>query len=636
SAGRSFLLAKLFAAAMAFNWQLLLFAFAAGCLLYPLKQALEVPPQLPSFAARRLAWSAEPALDVRAKGPAVSVATGELRVNGQPFGKLPGKVVGVGGFLHGSLAKAMNFEAFRTWGLDQLPWALKQAERTNMMVVAGLDMSRDPTKYQGPENCADMCASQWWANELHRILGKVGQYASHPRILWWLVGNELETPINNQGGNDCVFKRINWVAQKLKAADPERPVGTAIAGIAQPKVERMAKFCPDLDILGTNIYGNDIWDVGAQLRRYGWHKPWAFTECGTLGAWQVPKTSWGGLMEPLTSTSKGQYLDRGLQMCKADDQCVGFFAFLWGWKWEKTGTWFGMLDNWKAVSTVPGGILNDMGQPLFDEISPQSAWPMQLRVHLEGADVHGPNSTTCGQLGFSAEKGAVVPVDLRVVAPYMQEPNKVWMEWYVTPETSVNAKSDGNVPEEQLNIIPNAVHYCKNGFRGLVQTSHLKEGSYRLYGFARRNRFQDQTMREAAASIAFQVGRQHCETAKNGSTCDTAVKLARTATRRMGVATWPTAGLTVASHYEEFQAALHVNHQGDCPAPCSPQIPKNFTGTCDGAAQVSAHDADVRDLFFFDVPKHKPKPCKDAEWGEDCYWAVKWLLKTGIHTMPEA
>ncbi|CAJ1330799.1 unnamed protein product [Effrenium voratum] len=493
---------------MAFNWQLLLFAFAAGCLLYPLKQALEVPPQLPSFAARRLAWSAEPALDVRAKGPAVSVATGELRVNGQPFGKLPGKVVGVGGFLHGSLAKAMNFEA------------------------------RAPLR-AGPA-----------------------------------------------GG-------VTW-------------------------------------------RGNDIWDVGAQLRRYGWHKPWAFTECGTLGAWQVPKTSWGGLMEPLTSTSKGQYLDRGLQMCKADDQCVGFFAFLWGWKWEKTGTWFGMLDNWKAVSTVPGGILNDMGQPLFDEISPQSAWPMQLRVHLEGADVHGPNSTTCGQLGFSAEKGAVVPVDLRVVAPYMQEPNKVWMEWYVTPETSVNAKSDGNVPEEQLNIIPNAVHYCKNGFRGLVQTSHLKEGSYRLYGFARRNRFRDQTMREAAASIAFQVGRQHCETAKNGSTCDTAVKLARTATRRMGVATWPTAGLTVASHYEEFQAALHVNHQGDCPAPCSPQIPKNFTGTCDGAAQVSAHDADVRDLFFFDVPKHKPKPCKDAEWGEDCYWAVKWLLKTGIHTMPEA
>ena len=34
---------------------------------------------------------------------------------------------------------------------------------------------------------------------------------------------------------------------------------------------------------------------------------------------------------------------------------MGFFAFLWGWKWEKTGTWFGMLDNWKAVSTVPGG-----------------------------------------------------------------------------------------------------------------------------------------------------------------------------------------------------------------------------------------------------------------------------------------
>lgn len=42
------------------------------------------------------------------------------------------------------------------------------------------------------------------------------------------------------------------------------------------------------------------------------------------------------------------------------------------------------------------------------------------------------------------------------------------------------------MPETQLAIIPDAVYYCKNGYRGIVQTGKLKPGSYRLYGFARR------------------------------------------------------------------------------------------------------------------------------------------------------
>jgi hypothetical protein len=50
----------------------------------------------------------------------------------------------------------------------------------------------------------------------------------------------------------------------------------------------------------------------------------------------------------------------------------------------------------------------------------------------------------------------------------------------------VNRKSDGNVPEKPMHIIPNAVFYCKNGYRGIVQTQLLKPGSYRLYAFARR------------------------------------------------------------------------------------------------------------------------------------------------------
>jgi len=110
----------------------------------------------------------------------------------------------------------------------------------------------------------------------------------------------------------------------------------------------------------------------------------------------------------------------------AQDRCVGFFAFLWGWKWEKTGTWFGLLDTWTEAGGIPSGdlaisfgggvfeisqdaisprnvylsrgepiflaavfrakfcpwltgYLNDVLQPMLDEISPDWAWPMKLR-----------------------------------------------------------------------------------------------------------------------------------------------------------------------------------------------------------------------------------------------------------------
>ena len=41
----------------------------------------------------------------------------------------------------------------------------------------------------------------------------------------------------------------------------------------------------------------------------------------------------------------------------AQDRCVGFFAFLWGWKWEKTGTWFGLLNTWTEAGGIPSGDL---------------------------------------------------------------------------------------------------------------------------------------------------------------------------------------------------------------------------------------------------------------------------------------
>ena len=48
------------------------------------------------------------------------------------------------------------------------------------------------------------------------------------------------------------------------------------------------------------------------------------------------------------------------QWYTCQDRCVGFFAFLWGWKWEKTGTWFGLLDTWAEAGGIPTGALDGL------------------------------------------------------------------------------------------------------------------------------------------------------------------------------------------------------------------------------------------------------------------------------------
>lgn len=39
-------------------------------------------------------------------------------------------------------------------------------------------------------------------------------------------------------------------------------------------------------------------------------------------------------------------------------------------------------------------------------------------------------------------------------------------------------------------------------------------------------------------------------------------------------------------------------------------------------------------LFAKGVAQNESEPCGDAKVGEDCFWAVKWLLNTGIHQTP--
>ena len=118
-------------------------------------------------------------------------------------------MTGVGGYMHAELARDLGFEAFRTWGGSSTPWALKAAATADALVVAsqlhtgdpmgpchampwqraqaGLDMTREPKKYTGWENCNDMDHSEWWHSHANHILKVVRENKDSPRILWWIV-----------------------------------------------------------------------------------------------------------------------------------------------------------------------------------------------------------------------------------------------------------------------------------------------------------------------------------------------------------------------------------------------------------------------------------------------------------------
>ena len=54
-----------------------------------------------------------------------------------------------------------------------------------------------------------------------------------------------------------------------------------------------------ISYISSVLGGNDHWGISKTLQRAGWWKAWALTECGTAAPWQVPETSWHGLMEPM-------------------------------------------------------------------------------------------------------------------------------------------------------------------------------------------------------------------------------------------------------------------------------------------------------------------------------------------------
>ncbi len=103
------------------------------------------------------------------------------------------------------------------------------------------------------------------ANMLKSVEEMVNEYKDEPYIVMWVLGNENNYGVASNADKkpEAFFKFLNEVAKRIKEIDPDRPVAYVNGDTAN--IEQFAKFAPDVDVLGANVYRGDygfgsFWD----------------------------------------------------------------------------------------------------------------------------------------------------------------------------------------------------------------------------------------------------------------------------------------------------------------------------------------------------------------------------------------
>jgi hypothetical protein len=248
-----------------------------------------------------------------------------------------------------------------------------------------------------------------------------------------------------------------------------------IASAADTKVRGIQQHYPSIDILGVNSYGGAM-GVGSALQSLGWDKPFALTEFGPLGHWEVPKTSWGAPIEPSSRDKAASYYVTKTKVVEdGQGKCVGTYVFLWGQKQEVTSTWYGMfLKSGEKLPTVDAMTMAWTGK------WPANRCPKILKIE---------SPLTNAVVAQSKE----IPVQVTVED---RDGDTLKFDFEVRSETT--ERSVGGDAESEPPAVPGCLASGDNG--SVVIRTPSKPGAYRLFVTVR-----DGKGGASADNLAFQV-----------------------------------------------------------------------------------------------------------------------------------
>lgn len=376
--------------------------------------------------------------------PVKVLPEGGLLRGGKPY-----FIKGAGGEGSLELLQARGGNSVRTWSHEGLGQKLDEAGRLGITVAAGIWLEPECSWFS--YNRQDHCEKQ-----ARRVREIVRQHRSHPALLLWGLGNEME----GDGGNIALWQQVNRLARLVHEEDPAHPVFTAVAGLTELKTRMMNEHAPDLDLVGINTYGA-LPGLREQLPKMGWRRPWVVTEYGTRGFWEVARNAWGAPLEP-TSSEKAAFLELAVGKALAAGAtggCAGGYAFLWGQKQEASATWFGLLTKDGAAT------------PAVEVL--ERSWTGRVAGNrapvVEALRCAVANQTLAPAHPFEAELAAADP-----------EQDTLTYEWQVLPLY-------GGRDQEGRELTPPAVPQSVKGIQGNKADliAPTRPGDYRVYAYVR-------------------------------------------------------------------------------------------------------------------------------------------------------
>ncbi|MFG1396980.1 glycoside hydrolase family 2 TIM barrel-domain containing protein [Roseixanthobacter pseudopolyaromaticivorans] len=381
----------------------------------------------------------------------VTVRGTELLLDGVPF--VPN---GAAGTKRLADLKATGANVVRTYGQDPGE-ILDSAQRAGLKVIVGFWLEHPRRGF----NYGDRAATESQLADLQRM---VERYRTHPALLLWGVGNEVETELTAAEA-EPVWPAIEQAAKLVKTLDPAHPVMAVLADTGTDKVETLKRLAPSIDVLGLNAYGDSLLTLVGRARTQGWSGPIIVTELGAIGQWQAGKTAWGAPIEP-TSTAKADQVRRYLTVLKQSH--TGALPFYWGQKQEVTPTWHSLfLPTGEWTETVEAMAESWGGQPPAEPKGKQDgSLPMGANhaPRILSLQLRGPNSF---------DRAGGVQVALAATDP---DGDPLKAEWQIMGETPV--RGVGGDAEPVPPSFPEALHDPSlNG----VRIQGLDAGHYRVF-----------------------------------------------------------------------------------------------------------------------------------------------------------
>lgn len=359
---------------------------------------------------------------------------------------------------------------------DGVEEVLDAADSLGLTVMFGLPFS--------PERAGFDYNDQEAISQQHsRMKQIVETYKDHPAILLWAIGNELDHVPGQETYNLNMWNAVNEVARMIHEVDPAHPAMTVIGTGRKYKLADLMERCPDLDLLGVNAYA-DIGEIPGWLRKYNWNKPYAVTEWGPSGHWQVPQTQWGVVIEETSTEKADLYQQRYEDVIAADPWCVGSYVFLWtSNRQERTHTWYNMFHDDGAEKEA----VEVMNYEWTGE------WPENRAPRIDSLLINGLSALENINLPASSLQKAHVEV-----SDPDQDPLRI--TWELVPENKEFGAYAGQGETKPEPIKDFVVNQTENGKEISFQTPASSGDNFRLFVY-----IHDGNENIAVANIPFHI-----------------------------------------------------------------------------------------------------------------------------------